>query len=328
MCPAMTRLATRRRSRHPGWADDPVRRSCVRRQAARSLEAMPSIALRFSRPANEQDFELLCLELYKREWDMPDFQRLGRRGHEQWGIDLIGIDDQRLLRAVQCKLHEEGKKLTASEVKNTVSKAKTFPKQISHLTIATTAPRDPNLQLLAMEISASHIREGLFRLNVASWDDLNELSQRWPEVAGQFTGSPTAEQGRQILVAIDSLRSDLLGPIRDLGSVVEDSVDLEIDQAASFIEQGQPRVAIVLLERIERRYEGRLTGHHHFRLLANRGNAAKAEEDFALATRYYLEARRHSDGEKARYLEALAHLFLGDLAKAHELGVESHKVVQ
>jgi tetratricopeptide (TPR) repeat protein len=283
---------------------------------------MPSIALRFPLPANPQDFELLCLELYKREWKIPDLERLGRPGHRQWGIDLVGTDEQGLFRAVQCKFREQGRKLTASDVVKTVSKVKGYPQRISYLTIATTAPRDPKLQMLAMEISASHIQQGLFRLNVASYDDLNELYQRWPEVAGQYTGSPTAEQGQQILLAIGSLHSGVLGLIRDPGSVVEDSVDAEIDQAASFIEQGQPRVAIVQLERIERRHDGRLTEHHQFRLLANRGNVAKAEEEFGLAARYYLEARRHSDGEKARYLEALAHLFLGDLVRAHELGLK------
>ncbi len=39
---------------------------------------MPSISLRFSRPSNEQDFEALCRELFRRAWELSGLQQLAR----------------------------------------------------------------------------------------------------------------------------------------------------------------------------------------------------------------------------------------------------------
>jgi len=281
---------------------------------------MPSISLRFPLPANPEEFEVLCLELYKREWKMRGLQRIGRRGHAQWGIDLVGVDDQGSLRAVQCRLHEEGKKLTATEVRDIVKKATSFNPPLNHLTIATTASRDPKLQILAAQISIDHVRAGLFSIQIASWDDLQE-SPNWCDVASEFISSPTAGQGREITGKLDELRSSLLSPVREAPANVGDTIDAEIDQAAEFVEQLQPEVAEVLLERVERRYGAALTEHHRFRVAANRGSIAKTKEDFAQAARHYLEARTHSDTDKARYFEALAYLFRGESTRAYELGL-------
>ena len=71
--------------------------------------------MRFTNPPpfNEDDFESLCLAVFRRALAANDLARYGRRGQRQDGIDLLGhsVGSYRLL-AVQCKLRNKNRALT------------------------------------------------------------------------------------------------------------------------------------------------------------------------------------------------------------------------
>lgn len=47
-------------------------------------------ALQIPPPANWQDFETLCCDLWRRIWNDPNTQKNGRQGQPQHGVDIYG----------------------------------------------------------------------------------------------------------------------------------------------------------------------------------------------------------------------------------------------
>ena len=55
-------------------------------------------------PSNWQDFEELCLRLWRDMWSDPNAQKNGRVGQNQHGVDVYGISAfDGKLHGVQCK---------------------------------------------------------------------------------------------------------------------------------------------------------------------------------------------------------------------------------
>jgi len=126
-------------------------------------------------------------------WGDPNAQLFGRSGQEQHGIDLFGQPAGRRV-GLQCKQKSalDFKKLTAAVLTAEVKKAKGFPAPgLDSFILATTARRDKNIQLKALELA----KECGFEVTVWSWDDIwHELYQRdalldrifavyWPRIA-------------------------------------------------------------------------------------------------------------------------------------------------
>jgi hypothetical protein len=125
---------------------------------------------------NEDDFENLCLALWKRILGDPNAQRNGRRGQPQRGVDLFGRRNGSLnWVGIQCKVRSTGP-LSERDVLTDVTSAKAF--NLTELIFATTAPRDEGLQEYARTLTELNHDEGLFSVSISSWDDiLLELSE-------------------------------------------------------------------------------------------------------------------------------------------------------
>ncbi|MYI78274.1 MAG: hypothetical protein F4077_11105, partial [Gammaproteobacteria bacterium] len=80
----------------------------------------------YKKPKNSEDFEILCLELLKVHWECPELDLYALRGQAQKGVDILDLSGEYLLRAAQCKLREEGKRITPTEVETEIEKAKKF----------------------------------------------------------------------------------------------------------------------------------------------------------------------------------------------------------
>ena len=116
-------------------------------------------------PANWQDFEDLCQDLWQEIWKDPNTQKNGRQGQPQCGVDISGRPNQKNKYAgVQCKGKDNytNKKLTEKEVKAEVEKAKSFKPKLSEFIIATTGPKDTKIEELARAITEKHLRIGFF----------------------------------------------------------------------------------------------------------------------------------------------------------------------
>lgn len=138
---------------------------------------MSGIEVEIAPPANWQDFERLTLDYAKKQWKDEYAQRHGRQGQAQSGVDIYGTHSiSHELIGIQCKKKKHfevpSKQLTIAEIDVEIDAAKTFSPRLDHFIIATTGPRDADLQ--------GHIRiqnqSGLpFKVSLLFWEDYQEF---------------------------------------------------------------------------------------------------------------------------------------------------------
>ena len=102
------------------------------------------------KPANWQDFESLCLLLWREEWRSEDIKKNGRNGQAQNGVDICGHrDGENEYSGIQCKCKPGNKALTTDEIDVEIENAKAFRPELKRLVFATTA--DKEAAILAAE---------------------------------------------------------------------------------------------------------------------------------------------------------------------------------
>lgn len=131
-------------------------------------------------PKNWQDFESICHKLWTEIWNDHNSKKNGRQGQAQNGIDVFGKPIRsKTYHGVQCKDKDGrlGSLLTRQELEIEATKAKGFTPQISSFTLATTAPRDQDIQEYYRNLTEDSIFP--FEVNVWSWDDIEaEIAYR------------------------------------------------------------------------------------------------------------------------------------------------------
>lgn len=142
------------------------------------------------RPKHWQEFEELCLALFREVWKDSLVQKNGRAGQPQHGVDVWGgVDGSRSrFQGVQCKGKDEslGAIVTESELIAEITKADKFSPALEHWVLATTAPTDGELQRIAREISVDRERQGRFTVQVMGWGDIESLLFSHPTVIEAF----------------------------------------------------------------------------------------------------------------------------------------------
>lgn len=127
-------------------------------------------------PNDPTAFESLCLDLWRDIWQ-GYAQKNGRSGQPQAGVDVFGQHQGNWI-GVQCK-QKDGllrSKVKISELDEEVAAAKQFTPPLFAFILATTGPRDAALQQRARLLTEQHREQGLFTVEIWSWDDI------WPEL--------------------------------------------------------------------------------------------------------------------------------------------------
>ena len=165
-------------------------------------------------------FEDLCLELFRREWCDPLATRNGRSGQPQNGTDISGRPASAAGKwhGIQCKGKDVGyaSKLTRHEIKDEAQKAKGFLPALTHWIIATTAPKDGELEQFARELTVEHEALGLFGVQVLGWGDIQGMLANHLDVVERFY----PDQSPRIRQTLKKL-GDHLGLCDSLASVEE-----------------------------------------------------------------------------------------------------------
>jgi hypothetical protein len=138
-------------------------------------------------PANWQDFESLCKDLFSKKLKNHLLQKNGRSGQIQHGVDISGksgINESEYF-GIQCKAKDNltNKTLVEAELLTEVKKAKLFKPTLTHFIIATTAPKDSKIEAVARELTEKHKERGLFSVTVFGWDDILEELENHLDVA-------------------------------------------------------------------------------------------------------------------------------------------------
>ena len=77
------------------------------------------------KPANWQDFESLCLILWRAEWKSEDIKKNGRNGQAQKGVDICGHrEGENEYSGIQCKCKPGNKPLTTDEIDDEINNAR------------------------------------------------------------------------------------------------------------------------------------------------------------------------------------------------------------
>jgi hypothetical protein len=141
-------------------------------------------------PKSWEQFEELCLVLFRAIWQDPTAQKNGRRGQPQHGIDIFGMPGRPSgsFYGVQCKGKDAGygSVLTVTELNREVEKADLFVPALKIFIMATTAPRDVHLQQHTRELSEARAERGGFRVQVLAWEDIQSLLAEHPAVIERF----------------------------------------------------------------------------------------------------------------------------------------------
>jgi len=273
------------------------------------------IRQRFQIPANDDEFEHMCLELLRQYWWRPGLQIFGKRGERQFGIDILDLSGQTPIYAAQCKLKEPHKSLTPAEIQHEVDEAKQFTPTLGRYAILTSGKVSTQSQRKVREINQAHQAQSLFELEVLNWEHICLLLQRYPEAAEAFYGDLGTGRSKRMEADISAIKID----VHSLTSAkAEDEIDLRINDARDCLARGEFQLATLLLNLIQRK-AATLTPRQHFRILSNHAAAALGQDKPAIAAKFFLEAVSFQpDDEQAVVNEVLAYLLVGDLKTCHE----------
>ncbi len=133
-------------------------------------------------PANWQDFEDLCLKLWRPR--LIDAKKNGRAGQPQAGVDIFGRDPKtEKWVGIQCKQRGQWpkKELTVGEIEAEVEQAESFEPPLSQFIVATTAPRDVKTQEFVRDFCDRRRANGGFSVDLFAWQDLQDWLQEEQE---------------------------------------------------------------------------------------------------------------------------------------------------
>ena len=125
---------------------------------------------KFTVPDHEQDFEILCFDVYSKVFNSDISTMYGRKGQKQNGLDILVYKDNSNNESnrigVQCK---HVKKLTfdgksGDSVMKEVRKVEIGKQKVSHLIIATSLPADTELTDQVNAESDNRIKSGKFSI--------------------------------------------------------------------------------------------------------------------------------------------------------------------
>lgn len=132
---------------------------------------MPTISSSVVPPPKSWDeFEDITLAASKLRWNSTDFQRHGRTGQKQDGVDVFGLDDDDRHIGIQCKNTVDG--ISMDVIRKEIANAEGFEPLLDRLYIATTSKRDAPLQKEVRLLSEVRRRDRKFRVAILFWDDV------------------------------------------------------------------------------------------------------------------------------------------------------------
>ncbi len=307
---------------------------------------MPNFhSLQILPPANWQDFETLCCDLWGKIWNDPNTQKNGRQGQSQHGVDICGRPNEgKSWAGVQCKGKDNyaDKSLAEKEVKSEVEKAKFFEPKLLQFIIATTGQKDAKIEELARKITEEHQKNGLFSVHIWGWNDVRDCLARFPEVIEiHYPGfSPNTKAVKNGIDEIKKMTQAILDQQTDLKSgvaclsktiatgaitnyadssttILTPEYQAELDDLRDLLNNHNPKQALDRLEKLKNRIWPNANPIVKYRLLTNMGVAKLALNQEQEAAKLFLEALQYNpEDEKALGNTALGYLLLGQLEEA------------
>jgi tetratricopeptide (TPR) repeat protein len=301
--------------------------------------------LQISPPANWQDFETLCCDLWRSIWKDPNTQKNGRWGQPQHAVDICGRPNQEDSWAgVQCKGKDNytNKSLAEKEVRDEVEKAKSFEPKLSQFIIATTGPKDTKIEELARKITQEHLRSSLFSVHIWGWGDVVNRLEDFPDLINKhYPGlslntkafkketDEIKETTQAILKSIADVKLsvsylpkkiDTVSKINypDISMIIlTPEYQAELDHSRDLLNNYKPKEALEFLEKLKSRIWSSAQPIVKYRILTNIGSAKLWLDQNQDAARLFIKALQYNpEDEKALCNAALGYMLLGKIEEA------------
>lgn len=155
-------------------------------------EIVGNIQVDISPPSYWQDFERLTLDVLKIKWGDDYAERNGRQGQPQSGVDVYGYNHkENESTGVQCKQRKNKKNLNeklastlkTEEIDIEIEAAKSFKPGLARFVIATTTPRDANLQ---EHVRLKNLDNIPFKVSLMFWDDYVDFLNDNPKLMYRY----------------------------------------------------------------------------------------------------------------------------------------------
>ena len=296
---------------------------------------MPTYAnLTLTPPKYWEEFEDMLHDLFRAEWKDPNAQKHGRSGQSQNGVDVYGQPDQKdKWSGVQAKKKDQlaASTVTAKELESEVNKAIKFKPKLSEFILTTTGKRDKNIQEKARLLTEAHQKEGLFRVHVYSWEDIEDLlhthldvcKRRYPDLFPKdelVEAVDRIERAQMVTIAsLSQQLNNLTSSITASGAGSQQVYQIAIDQANALLDQFKPKTALAQLQALRKDAWDGADQVTKWKILTNIGAAKFQLNEDEEAARLLIEAARYNqDDEKALCNLALAYLLLDNLSQAEQ----------
>lgn len=139
-------------------------------------------------PKTWEQFEELCLALFRAVWQDATAQKNGRQGQQQLGVDMVGINHAQDggTWGVQCVFIPDGQSVTIAKITQDLAKADQFRPKLAGLIVATNSLADGRVLQHCKISSNERAVQGLFPVLVYDWAQLQTLLRANPQVAKSF----------------------------------------------------------------------------------------------------------------------------------------------
>ncbi|MEO8147173.1 MAG: hypothetical protein ABI723_06020 [Bacteroidia bacterium] len=143
---------------------------------------MGNLPLSFLPPKNWQDFEQLTTDMARLRLH-GDFEKYGRQGQSQHGVDIYGCDNNYKNAGLQCKLKSNSKTITHKIIDDAIELADYFTPKLDRFIIATTSLRDVKLQEHINLINYKRKNKSLPKIELWTWELFEEEINKHSELS-------------------------------------------------------------------------------------------------------------------------------------------------
>lgn len=208
---------------------------------------MRSFKLEISKPANADDFEDFCADVYSDIFSDPLPKRNGRSGQHQGGVDIFLIDRGVARVGIQCKRYWD-KKLTKSIINKEISAADERGWDIRCFIFATTLAADSLLEQYVQRLSDSRAKLGKFTVDIEFWSHICRHVSGNAKLQKQYSPNSPGGMFDEIQVKLDAANTMQHLVLNNIGELRRSAGGMEIQL------EGGERQSIEILSQLKQKY--------------------------------------------------------------------------
>ncbi len=134
----------------------------------------------FPKPTDWNAFEDIVCDVFARKYRNLNFQRYGRSGQRQHGVDIAGFTQTGLL-GIQCK-HHPNNDIRTSEIDAEVTESEEFTPALAEFVIVTSADRDTKSHNHVLQLAEQRRTGGKHLVVIKYWDDVCGWLSEYPDL--------------------------------------------------------------------------------------------------------------------------------------------------